>query len=421
MEAIDRVERGEIGGIVVAKLDRFGRSLLDGLAAIERIQDAGGTFASVEDGFDLSTNTGRLVLKLMLALGEWELERVRENFHEGRQRAVARGLHLAPVPNAGYRRGADGRLEPDPDHGETVTEIYRRAAEGESWASLARHAEQEGLRSAYGATSWTGRAIKELVRNRVYRGESHHGEMSNTAAHEALVDEATWERAQRIGKVSSPRSSRPALLAGVLRCASCRYGMRSEVTGGDRRYRCHKTFPGGRCSAPTYISGSSGIEEFVEQEFFDALGELRAAAQLDADRLDELERAYEEAEGVLAAYRNESRVIKTLGIESYLEGLAHHAERASEAREALMAERDRVDAVLPVSVTDLRSDWPHLEVTEKRRLLALAFSAVFVFPGRGPASERVHICLHGEEPDDLPRRGRRPAVAPSPFLVSAAV
>jgi DNA invertase Pin-like site-specific DNA recombinase len=57
--ALARIEAGESDGLVVAHLDRFGRSLLEGLLAIERIQRAGGTFASVNDGFDLATDTGR--------------------------------------------------------------------------------------------------------------------------------------------------------------------------------------------------------------------------------------------------------------------------------------------------------------------------------------------------------------------------
>jgi DNA invertase Pin-like site-specific DNA recombinase len=51
MRALERVERGESNGIVVARLDRFGRSLVHGLAAIERIRLAGGVFVSVQDGW----------------------------------------------------------------------------------------------------------------------------------------------------------------------------------------------------------------------------------------------------------------------------------------------------------------------------------------------------------------------------------
>ncbi|MEJ7892939.1 MAG: recombinase family protein [Solirubrobacteraceae bacterium] len=55
MEALHRVEAGEIDGIVVAELDRFGRSLLHSLVAIDRIDQAGGTFVSVKDYLDLRT------------------------------------------------------------------------------------------------------------------------------------------------------------------------------------------------------------------------------------------------------------------------------------------------------------------------------------------------------------------------------
>ncbi|HYN50325.1 MAG TPA: recombinase family protein [Thermoleophilaceae bacterium] len=75
--ALQRIEAGTSHGLVVARLDRFGRSLIDGLAAIERIRRAGGTSVSVQDGFDLTTETGRLIMRIMLAMGEWQLDRVR--------------------------------------------------------------------------------------------------------------------------------------------------------------------------------------------------------------------------------------------------------------------------------------------------------------------------------------------------------
>src|SRR3954454_19057542 len=46
LEALERVERGDTHGIVVAKLDRLGRTLIDGVQYIQRIQDAGGVFVS---------------------------------------------------------------------------------------------------------------------------------------------------------------------------------------------------------------------------------------------------------------------------------------------------------------------------------------------------------------------------------------
>ena len=121
--------------MIVAKIDRFGRSLADGLAAIERVTEAGGVFASVQDGLDLSTDTGRLVLRIMLSMGEWELDRVRANWDTARGRAIARGVCIGVAP-FGYRPPSDGRLAVDGAAGPLVTELFRRRADGASLGDL---------------------------------------------------------------------------------------------------------------------------------------------------------------------------------------------------------------------------------------------------------------------------------------------
>lgn len=108
-EAIDRLERGLSDGIVVAKLDRFGRSLIESLQAIERIRCAGGTFAAVQDGLDLTTETGRLALRIMLSTAEWQLDRIREQWHTARASAISRGVHTGAQAPFGYVR------DPSPD------------------------------------------------------------------------------------------------------------------------------------------------------------------------------------------------------------------------------------------------------------------------------------------------------------------
>jgi DNA invertase Pin-like site-specific DNA recombinase len=69
--ALDRVESRESDGIVIPTLNEIGNSLTEVLGAIERIQAAGGAFASVRDGIDLSTPTGRLILRLLVSVSEW--------------------------------------------------------------------------------------------------------------------------------------------------------------------------------------------------------------------------------------------------------------------------------------------------------------------------------------------------------------
>jgi site-specific DNA recombinase len=61
-----RIEAGESGGIVVARIDRFGRTVARALDAIEEIDKAGGVVITAEGDFDTSTAVGELVLGMML-------------------------------------------------------------------------------------------------------------------------------------------------------------------------------------------------------------------------------------------------------------------------------------------------------------------------------------------------------------------
>ena len=231
VEALRRVESGESQGLVVARLDRFGRSLTDSLAAIERIQAAGGTFASVGDGLDLSTDTGKLVLRIMLSMAEWELDRIRSQWDVARERAVARGVHLGSRRPAGYVRSKSGRLRPHPREGKAITELFRRRAEGASVRQLCRWLDSLELPTVTGNRHWTDSTVGHILENRVYLGESRHGAFLNDHAHEPLVDAVIWQRAQlpRVIRPARPGLT-PSLLAGLLRCGGCSLSMGAALS-----------------------------------------------------------------------------------------------------------------------------------------------------------------------------------------------
>ena len=82
-QALERCERGETGGIIVARLDRFARSAVDALESIKRLNEAGARLVSVEDNFDGSTPMGRFAIGILTLIAELELERIKENWGDG--------------------------------------------------------------------------------------------------------------------------------------------------------------------------------------------------------------------------------------------------------------------------------------------------------------------------------------------------
>jgi DNA invertase Pin-like site-specific DNA recombinase len=69
-------------GLVVAKLDRLSRSVVDAGKLIEEAQCRGWNLVALDMGIDLSTPNGRLVAHVLAAVGQWERERIGERIRE---------------------------------------------------------------------------------------------------------------------------------------------------------------------------------------------------------------------------------------------------------------------------------------------------------------------------------------------------
>ncbi len=415
MSALARVESGLTDGIVVATLDRFGRSLLDGLAAIDRIRAAGGTFASAGDGFDLTTDTGKLVLRIMLSIAEWELDRVRSQWSTARERAVMRGLHSGRRPPIGYLRPADRRLIPDPAVAFAIAEIFRRRGAGATLRELAVFLTELGIPSS--GPCWRTSSVGQILRNRVYLGELRSGGYVNASAHDAIVDPIVWLAAQQRASRGFRGSERkPTPLGGLLRCAGCGFALSGQsvanAAGELRRvYSCNAESASEQCESRASIV-SRVVEPYADAVYFEL---RRAADRRDAEnsRLVELKAALEVACADTARYRDSSRTLRALGADRFAQGLRKRVAREQKARLAVGAERLRLGLPHDISAEQWEARWPSMSVVERRTAMSEVIDAIFVVRGKGRPEQRLFVCARGEGPGGLPRQGH-PAQPISP-------
>jgi site-specific DNA recombinase len=404
-----RVESGKTEGIVVAKLDRFARSLTGALETIKRLDQAGAVFISVAEGLDPTTPAGKMMMRLMLIMAEFELDRHRETWEQSRRRAVARGVHLAGRVPTGYRRTKSGRLVPSPKSAPQIATCFQMRAEYRSWAEIVDYVRDCGLTNPFGGAGWMPRSLMVLMRNRAYIGEARSGTFSVAGAHEPLVERGIWELAQLTRTLTTQTSTRPAPLSGLLRCGGCRYTMSpgGELSrdGSFRpRYYCKQRSAGGPCQHPAMVRGPE-IEEVVEEAFFSLYEEspLRRRAREDS-------RSRAEAELTVA----EEELDQAEGVES--PSVAVESEVAA-LKLTVAAARERLieltrSTLLPPPAT-LRASWPGLSVTERRRHLALLADAVILHPDRSrDLRSRVLVIPWGLAPVDLPHRNAKGTPVP---------
>lgn len=80
--------------VVVVKLDRFGRSIIDLLNKVKDLQDNGIGFVSLGDSFDINTANGRLLLHMLAAMAEFERELIRERVNDSIRNSRLLGIKL---------------------------------------------------------------------------------------------------------------------------------------------------------------------------------------------------------------------------------------------------------------------------------------------------------------------------------------
>jgi DNA invertase Pin-like site-specific DNA recombinase len=410
-EALARCERGETGGIVVAKLDRFARSAVDALESIKRLNEAGARFVSVEDGFDGSTPMGRFAIGILSLIAELELERIKESWQTAISSAVGRGIHISARVPTGYVRDEKRRLVPVEPAASAIRECFRLRATGASWTSLARYLEQQGVTGPTGTRNWSKQSVTGMLRNRVYLGEARSGMVRNPGAHPAVVTQAEFDAAQAQTTLLPSRDgslAAKALLGGLVRCAGC--GHTLKISGTTNRktkerepvYSCVGRYASGLCPARAAARAFT-LDDYVEHAVLEALraeGGPVAEARAASGRLDETQRALEAAEHELELYLT-GNLVSVIGEQRFLAGVKSRQQAIDDARQHVVEARSQAALIGELTDGDLLRSWPSLSTQEKRQLLHGLLDRVVLTRagarGRGapPISSRCEIVLRG--------------------------
>jgi DNA invertase Pin-like site-specific DNA recombinase len=411
-EALERVESGESGGIIVAWLDRLSRDSEHAHGLVRRITEAGGVIYAPDAPTDWTTPEGELQAGFVFLLATYVRKRARAGFERAKEQAIARGIPVNTRAAVGYRKrdaeGEDRRLEPDPATAPIVREVFERRAQGAGPVELAALLERNGVPTSQGSATWSKQAIYNLINNRVYLGELRYGSddrFVNPDSHQPIVDLALWTAAQHPnGKLQRVGEKSDWLLAGLIRCAACRYCMQGTKTShGTRIYRCTVRHAGGRCPAPARLNAET-VEHAAVDVFWALTADLEAKGSKDiGPDLAGLEATLERAQAALAQYMA-PEIQDAIGDPAlWAAGLRERrATRDHAAAELGKARADRSGSGEPHrSVETLRGAWERMTTRERRELLGLRFDAIAA--NREPRSLTIYPA--GMGPADLPRRG----------------
>ncbi|MBN2301139.1 MAG: recombinase family protein, partial [Lentisphaerae bacterium] len=252
---MDDVNSGRIDTVVVYKIDRLSRSLLDFSEIIGAFDKHGVTFVSVTQQFNTTTSMGRLTLNILLSFAQFEREIIGERIRDKVAMAKRRGKQTGGMLVLGYDL-VDGKLVVNESEAKIVRRIFARFLEIGSATRLTKELREQGMRTK----AWTtkrgkvreGRLVDKsliyrMLNNRKYLGEVvHKGEVFQ-GEHKAIIDAKTWGQVQTILKqnyrqrANQTRRRTPAMLKGIIKCGNCGGAMGPTYSKkGDKQYRYYQ-------------------------------------------------------------------------------------------------------------------------------------------------------------------------------------
>lgn len=248
--AIERVEAGEVDVIVVWELSRTARNRLRWAVALDRVEAAGGRIESATEPIDVTTAAGRFQRGMLAEMHAYRAEAIGEGWKATIARRRRAGLPHSARYRFGYRPGADGLLEPDPETAPILAEAYRRYAAGAGLRALCTWLTALGIRTSRGGQFSHGTLGKTLDSGfgagllRVHDPDCTTRHPAGTdvgrcpqrtylpGAHPAIIDTAAWDAylAARADRTTiAPRHRRASTpLSGIARCGACGYTLTYE-------------------------------------------------------------------------------------------------------------------------------------------------------------------------------------------------
>ena len=325
---------GKIDLIVTKSVSRFARNTVDSLTTVRALKEKGVEVFFEKENIWTLDSKGELLITIMSSLAQEESRSISENVTWGKRKAFKDGkVHFPFSSVIGFRKGADGGIEIDPETAPIVERIYREYLEGASTLQIAKALTAEGIPTPRGKTQWQTSTIKSILTNEKYKGDAllqkrftadfltkklvkNEGQVPQyyvEGNHPAIIDPEMWELVQHIMKTAPSSGRADRTFSRMVFCEHCGglYGAKTwHSTSKYKRvvWKCNQRYevehPG---KTPTIT------DEQLQAAWIDALAELVKRRNLiDWEELQTMLADTTEVEAELMVLQGELEVVTEL-------------------------------------------------------------------------------------------------------------
>lgn len=279
-QLMDDIKDGKINCVIVYKVDRLSRSLLDFTKLLEFFDQQQVTFVSVTQHFNTNTSMGRLTLNILLSFAQFEREIISERTRDKMAAAKKKGRFIGGRPPLGYDIDPKThKLIINSNEAKIVKEIFFLYLEKQSLLETAKILNEKKCVTKqftsskghkFGGIKFTNCGVQQIIKNILYAGKVKYQNEIYDGQQESIVSLETFQKAQGIlsnnrrEQRSDHKEPTHGILNGLLRCTACNSAMFAIYTLKKgckyHYYLCAKAQKHGYQSCPTRLLNTQNTE-----------------------------------------------------------------------------------------------------------------------------------------------------------------
>ncbi|MEK5104031.1 recombinase family protein [Cytobacillus sp. FSL M8-0252] len=227
--------------VLVHKLDRLTRSVLDLYKLLEYFEKYDVKFKSSTEQYDTSTALGKLFITLVASLAQWERENLGERVKFGIHQMIEEGKRPGGHSPYGYKFDLSFNCIVIEDESKWVIKIFEWYADGYGYRKISDRLNELGIKPRI-ANKWNHNTIYGMLRNDIYTGVYRWGNKVVFNNHPAIISNSLFLKVQQKLKNNHKNLVRKGKfpLTGILKCGHCDEPMNGFFDKRDNKtyYRC---------------------------------------------------------------------------------------------------------------------------------------------------------------------------------------
>ncbi|WP_445505781.1 recombinase family protein [Niallia sp. 03091] len=403
---LNDLEKNEYECVLVYRLDRLTRSVLDLYTMLDIFEKHNVKFKSATEVYDTTTAMGRLFITLVAALAQWERENTGERVRMGMTQKAKEGKWVINVAPYGFDIDGDF-LKINELEAAVVKEIFNLYLTGKyGVGKIAKMLNQKGYLTKAGA-NWQDGPVRYILTNKIYIGTMRYNYRVNKEQYfeieNAVLPLIEKEKFYEVQSILNNRSTlhprkatSPYIFTSVLRCSRCGGAMAGRQATSKRNgkkyisysYYCHNQ-KFGTCDLP-HIA-----QNYLEIQFLNKIKEWNMSYELGNDIVNNAESKPDVTKRI-KVINNELKALESrrskwqyAWVNNMLSDndLRKRTEEEDTKEKTLLRELDKLNQneqidskreMLAEALLDLQKNWNKLDVYEKKKFVLLVVKELSV-------------------------------------------